>query len=256
MTGGARGGGSHFRSPSPPPPSGCYLIRGRKVGGNWGVGCVRLGTQAPSIHLEGKRRWHHHKVPAVKVYTQQGMSSSDVRYRWACMCGCVGESERTWGRMADTFPVLTQPLIVPKFLLIQQYAHFCGTSCLLTAKDFRELVSSPFCFTRETGVIYTWHDHGEISFAAAALTSAFLGFTQAGKTSVKLFTRFCFLLFLKHHTITLISEYRSVAGGTVVCIYAYLHSNGLEKSGLYVHLILWQQDKKKKTAFDMIPVWI
>lgn len=35
------------------PPGGGYLIRGRKVGGNWGVWGVRLGTYAPSIHLEG-----------------------------------------------------------------------------------------------------------------------------------------------------------------------------------------------------------
>lgn len=27
-----------------PPSGGGYLIRGRKVGGNWGVGGVRLGT--------------------------------------------------------------------------------------------------------------------------------------------------------------------------------------------------------------------
>lgn len=38
--------------PRHPPRSGDYLIGGRKVGGNWGVGGVRLGTQTPSIHLE------------------------------------------------------------------------------------------------------------------------------------------------------------------------------------------------------------
>lgn len=46
----------------------------------------------------------------------------------------------------DTFPALTQPLTVPKFLLIQQYAHIRGTSCLLTTKDFTKLISSWFCF--------------------------------------------------------------------------------------------------------------
>lgn len=46
--------------PHPPPLSGDYLIGGRKVGGNGGVRGVRIGTQVPSVHLEGKRSGRHH----------------------------------------------------------------------------------------------------------------------------------------------------------------------------------------------------
>lgn len=86
--------------PCPPPPAGGYLIRGWKVGGNWGVRGVRLGTQGPSIHLEGKRRWHHNKALAVKVY---GVGKDDADNTCVCMCMCEIVSAREWGMRLTHF---------------------------------------------------------------------------------------------------------------------------------------------------------
>lgn len=43
-----------------------------------------------------------------------------------------------------------------------------------------------------------------------------------------------------------------MAGETVVFIYAYFHTTGIEKLGFHVNLILWQQDKKKKECITWL----
>lgn len=174
-------------------PSGGYLIGGWKVGGNWGVGGFRLGTQAPSIHLEGEK----------KVTTSQGAGSECLRvgFKWSwsqtCSCVCV----RGWERVREwelTHFLLWLNHLFCKFRLIQQCAHFSSleTSCLLISQDLT-LCSIQQQLKAHMGL--KWPQC--LSSTAAALTSASPGFTQSAWMSVKqspLTSAFCFFFNITH----------------------------------------------------------
>lgn len=110
--------------------------------------------------------WGEKKVTSSQSAGSEGLHSAGdglkVMLDMVVLLCVSGWKERAWGMMADTFPALTQPLTVPKILLIQQYAHIRGTSCLLTTEGFTALYFLLTLFARaKASVGYKWHGHGE-----------------------------------------------------------------------------------------------
>lgn len=120
---GWEGFGSSHRPRPLHPPGGDYLIRGRKVGGNWGVGGVRLGTQAPSIHLERGQEGDIMTKCQQWRYTQS-RERVKALLRWCCVRVRVHR-----GRWLTHFlPRLNHLLRPHLFSTHQQLTHICGTS--------------------------------------------------------------------------------------------------------------------------------